>query len=162
MNLKNQVEWALHCCAVLCALPEGRYLSAKVLAEFHGVPREYLGKAMQHLSRAGIVQTVPGVSGGYRLARAADAITFLDIVEAVEGRKSTFICFEVRANNPCRSKGHCDDAPCPIARIMWKADEAWRKSLAATNLSDLLDDLGGSVPPDQLAASYAWLLDRAG
>jgi hypothetical protein len=33
MILKSQVEWALHCCAVLAALPSGRYLSTKALAE---------------------------------------------------------------------------------------------------------------------------------
>ena len=37
MILKSQVEWALHCCAILAGLPEGRYLSTKALAELHVV-----------------------------------------------------------------------------------------------------------------------------
>ncbi|HEY9126705.1 MAG TPA: Rrf2 family transcriptional regulator, partial [Acidobacteriaceae bacterium] len=90
MQLRNHVEWALHCCAILAGLPEGRYLATKDLAELHGVPKEYLSKALQALSAAALVESVVGPSGGYRLAKAPAKITFLDIVEAVEGRQSTF------------------------------------------------------------------------
>ena len=72
MILKSQVEWALHCCAILAGLPEGRYLSTKALAEFHGLPKEYLSKALQSLSQAGLVHTTLGPSGGYRLARSPE------------------------------------------------------------------------------------------
>src|SRR4051812_13338263 len=102
MVLKNQVEWVLHCCAILAGLPEKRYLATKDLAEFHGIPKEYLSKALQSLSQAAIVESTLGPMGGYRLARAPTEITFLDIVEAVEGKKLTFVCTEIRQNNPCR------------------------------------------------------------
>ena len=47
MILKSQVEWALHCCAILAGLPEGRYLSTKALAELHvpGARRRRCGNA---------------------------------------------------------------------------------------------------------------------
>src|ERR1700742_4595150 len=112
MILKNQVEWALHCCAMLAGLPEGRYLSTKALAEFHGVPKEYLSKALQSLSQAGLVISTLGPMGGYRLGRKASEITFLDIVEAVEGKSSSFVCTEIRKNNPCRPAKFCDTKPC--------------------------------------------------
>ncbi|WP_334183449.1 RrF2 family transcriptional regulator [Novosphingobium sp.] len=162
MKFRNQVEWALHCCAVMSSLPEGRYLSTRSLSEFHGVPKEYLGKALQGLSKAGLVLTTLGPTGGYRLAREAGQITFLDIVEAVEGRKSTFQCSEIRANNPCRPADACDDKPCAVARIMWRADEAWRQSLAAVTLADLQEMLAEDLAPDMLKRSFDWLLDRAG
>jgi len=162
MNLKNQVEWALHCCSVMAGLPEGRYLSTRSLSEFHGVPKEYLGKALQGLSKAGLVHTTLGPSGGYRLARPAQAITFLEVVEAVEGRKSTFQCSEIRANNPCRPKGLCDDKPRAVARIMWRANEAWRQTLAAVTLADLQETLQEDVPADLLKRSFDWLMERAG
>jgi DNA-binding IscR family transcriptional regulator len=68
MILKSQVEWALHCCAILSGLPEGRYLSTKALAEFHGLPKEYLSKALQSLSQAGLVHTTLGPSGQQSLS----------------------------------------------------------------------------------------------
>jgi Rrf2 family protein len=161
MNLKNQVEWALHCCAMMMALPDGATVPAKVLAEFHGVPKEYLSKALQALSQAGIVSGTLGPSGGYRLARAADDISFLDIVEAVEGKRSTFRCDEIRANNPCLPRRHRAAKPCTIARVMWNADEAWRQSLRAVTLTNLAAQLAEDVPEEQLAKGRAWLLERS-
>ena len=69
MLLRNQVEWAIHCCAVLAALPPDQTLATKILAEFHGVPKEYLSKALQSLAQAGLVVGTLGPTGGYRLAK---------------------------------------------------------------------------------------------
>lgn len=162
MILKSQVEWALHCCSVLAGLPADRYLSTKALAEFHGVPKEYLSKALQAVSQAGLVVGTLGPSGGYRLAKSAKDITFLDIVEAVEGKAQTFACTNIRANNPCRPAGFCDDRPCAVARVMWQADEAWRQSLQSVTLMDLADTLSEDTPPEIRERSAAWMMDRIG
>jgi Rrf2 family protein len=162
MILRNQVEWALHCCAILSGLPEGRYLSTKALAEFHGLPKEYLSKALQSLSQAGLVHTTLGPSGGYRLAKPPADLTFLDIVEAVEGPARTFVCNNIRANNPCRPQGYCESGPCPVARIMWEADEAWRQKLRSVRLSDLVETLSQDIPADLWKNSFEWVLARAG
>jgi Rrf2 family protein len=160
MNLKNQVEWALHCCAVLAELPPGRYLATKDLATFHGVPKEYLSKAMQNLSQAGIVETSLGPRGGYRLAKQPDKTTFLDIVEAIEGKRLTFVCTEIRKNNPCRNAGTRESKPCAVARAMWEADEAWRASLRGVRLSALLETVRTEVPTEQLRKSADWIAAR--
>ena len=160
MQLKNQVEWALHCCAILAGLGPNRHLATRDLAELHGVPKEYLSKALQALSQAGIVEGTLGPSGGYRLARATEAISFLDIVEAVEGRQSSFVCTEIRKNNPCRPSQMCDDRPCAIARAMWAADEAWRKSLRGVTLADLARTLEKDIPPALWKKTAAWVEER--
>lgn len=157
MILKNQNEWALHCCSLLAKLPPDRYLSTKALAEFHDVPKEYLSKALQALSQAGIVEGTLGPSGGYRLARKASEITFLDIVEAVEGKGSTFVCTEIRKNNPCRPPKDCFAKPCGIARVMWEADAAWRKTLRGVRLSDLASALEKDLPADLLQKMADWV-----
>jgi Rrf2 family protein len=162
MILRNQVEWALHCCAILSGLPEGRYLSTKALAEFHGLPKEYLSKALQSLSQAGLVHTTLGPSGGYRLAKPPADLTFLDIVEAVEGPARTFVCNNIRANNPCRPKVYCESGPCAVARIMWEADEAWRQKLRSVRLSDLVETLSRDIPAELWKNSFEWVLARAG
>ncbi len=160
MILKSQVEWVLHCCAILSALPENKYLATKDLAEFHGVPKEYLSKALQSLSQAGLLVSTLGPSGGYRLAKPPSEITFLDVIEAVEGNAPTFACTEIRQKNPCRPKGYCEPAPCGIARVMWEADEAWRKSLRSVTLTDLSRMLTEGVPPALLQKSFEWILAR--
>ncbi len=162
MILRNQVEWAIHCCAILASLPDGHFLATKDLAEFHGVPKEYLSKALQALSQAGIVSTTLGPRGGYRLSRSPHEISFLDIVEAIEGRRSTFECTEIRKNNPCRSPKTRDSSPCAIARAMYRADQAWRDELKKMSLSDLTSDLLRELPKELLEKNMEWIRSRMG
>lgn len=162
MVLGNQVEWALHCCSVLAGLPEGGRASTKTLAEFHGVPKEYLSKGLQQLAQAGIITGTLGPAGGYRLARAPGDITFLDIVEAVEGRQKSFNCTEIRRNNPCLKGGLKSKVTgvCLVARTMYRADEAWRAELQKTTLQDLLGGLMREVDSEILRKSGEWLAQR--
>jgi Rrf2 family protein len=160
MIMKSQVEWVLHCCAILAGLPAGRYLATKTLAEFHGVPKEYLSKALQSLSQASLLESTLGPSGGYRLAKAPSEISFLDIVEAVEGKSSTFVCSEIRQNNPCRPTDTCEAKPCAIARVMWAADEEWRKKLRSVSLSHLAETLAQDIPEDLYRQSFEWIMAK--
>jgi len=161
MQLRNQVEWALHCCSLLAGLAPGQTLAAKDLAAFHGVPKEYLSKALQALSQAGLVSGTLGPSGGYRLSRDPAQITFLDIVEAVEGKGPTFVCENIRFNNPCLPEDYCSKKPCGIARVMWAADKAWRDSLNGVSLADFLVTLQKDVPAAILKKSAAWVEKRS-
>jgi Rrf2 family protein len=161
MVLRNQVEWALHCCSVLSALPAGEYLATKTLAEFHGVPKEYLSKALQSLAQAGLVEGTLGPSGGYRLAKAPKQISFLDIVEAIEGKKNSFECTEIRGNNPCLGKTTQKPTKiCAVAKVMYRADQAWRKELRAVSLEDLGADVTKAVGREQLMKNWEWLTGK--
>ena len=161
MNLGNQVEWALHCMAILASMPEGVNVPAKVLAEFHGVPKEYLSKSLQLLSQEGLLKTTLGPTGGYQLAKPADQITFLEIVEAVEGRKKTFNCTEIRGNNPCLKKSEKKPAwICQIASVMYEADKAWRLALEDKRLSDVNAQLVKEIDPKILERTANWFKER--
>ncbi|WP_413288300.1 RrF2 family transcriptional regulator [Bdellovibrio sp. HCB337] len=160
MTLGNQVEWGLHCMAVLGGLPSDTRISSKFLAEYHGVPKEYLLKSLQLLSNAGLVDSSLGPKGGYRLAKAADQITFLEIVEAIEGRQNTFQCSEIRKNNPCIKNKKSFSAKCLIARSMHQADEAWRESLRKTKLSEIIKEFVATTDPEQLRANAEWFSEH--
>ena len=161
MNLGNQVEWALHCMTVLAGMPEDAQVPAKVLAEFHGVPKEYLSKSLQLLSNEGLVITSLGPKGGYRLAKAPTEISLLEIVEAVEGKKKTFNCQEIRRNNPCMpKKSKSFSSVCSIAAVMYRADEAWRTTLRQTTLADIIADLEKKLDPEDVAKNTKWFADN--
>src|SRR6478609_2561752 len=85
MKLSDGVEWGTHVTTLLAVLPPGRALPAAKLAEYHGVPAAYLAKHLQSLSRAGILESVQGPRGGYRLARPAGDITLLEVVSGPDG-----------------------------------------------------------------------------
>jgi Rrf2 family protein len=157
MRLSQGVEWALHCCSVLAGLPPATVMPAAKLAELHDVAPAYLAKHLQALSGAGIVESVPGPRGGYRLARPAAAITVLDVVLAVEGDDTAFVCTEIRQCGPAACAPSAYPKPCGIARIMWAAEDAWRRSLREHTVADLLAGALRESPPKQLAASAAWI-----
>ena len=137
MQLSEGVEWAVHICGVLAAVPSGRAVSRLRLAEFYDLPPSYLAKQLQALSRAGIVSAVRGVQGGYQLARGAGDISLLDIALAVEGSEPVFHCKEIRQRGPCAAPPSLCRKLCPIARAFHAAEAAWRNSLMAVSLADI-------------------------
>jgi Rrf2 family protein len=157
MKLGDGVEWGLHCCLVLAALPEEAALPATKLAEYHGVPPAYLAKHLQALAQAGIVESTPGRRGGYRLARRPDEITFLDVVEAVEGTEPAFRCTEIRQRGPVPAPPSSFRSPCAIALTMAKAQHAWKRELRATTLADVGMALASNLSRRTLERSADWL-----
>ena len=137
MRMGEGVEQAIHSVAMLSGLSEGGVLSAAAIAEFHGVSTSYLLKHLQSLSGAGILDTVPGPKGGYRLARPAEKITLLDIVLAVEGPAPAFRCGEIRQRGPNPVANHFFSKPCTISATMLKAERVYRAELAKTTIADL-------------------------
>src|SRR3954452_14065141 len=157
MRLGEPVEWALHCTTVLALLPADAALPGARLAEFHGVPAAYLAKALQSLSRAGIVESVPGRNGGYRLGRPPADITLLDVVEAVEGRESSFRCTEIRKRGPARVSPRLYLPVCAIAEAMYRADEACRSELRQPTIAALLQRLPPRVRAQAVMRGAAFL-----
>ncbi len=137
MKLGDGVEQAIHCVLVLAGLSETGALSAAALAEFHGVSTSYLLKHLQALAGAGVLQSVPGPKGGYRLARDQSEITLLDIVLAVEGREPAFRCAEIRQRGPSPVAAHFYRSPCAVNAAMLKAEQAYRAELRKVTIADL-------------------------
>lgn len=137
MKLGDGVEQAIHAMTVMAVLPEGGVLSAKALADFHGVSTSYLLKHLQALSRAGLALTVPGPKGGYRLAKAPEQITILDIVLAVEGPEPAFRCKEIRQNGPYPLPAEKFKKPCQINAAMLRAEQIYRNELRKITIASL-------------------------
>lgn len=141
MKMSDGVEQAIHSVAMLASLSPDGVLSAAALAEFHGVSTSYLLKHLQSLSGAGILSTVPGPKGGYRLAKEPKGITLLDIVLAVEGPAPAFRCAEIRQRGPTPLPDRYFSKPCGINAAMLKAERAYRAELAKTTVADIRTDL---------------------
>ena len=147
----------MHVTTLLAVLPPDAAMPAARLAEFHGVPAAYLAKHLQALSRAGILESVQGVGGGYRLARPAADITVLEVVEAIDGTEPAFRCTEIRRRGPNARPAREYALPCAIDRVMRSADTVWRASLRAVTVADLVRTVARDAPPAALAAGAQWL-----
>jgi Rrf2 family protein len=162
MKISDGVEWGLHCAVLLGFLSPGESLPTARLAEYHGVPGAYLAKHLQGLSRAGILESVQGPGGGYRLARPAPDISVLDVVEAIDGRESAFQCTEIRRRGPAARPGREYRVPCAIHAVMNDADEAWRDSLRRVSIADLMTRITHDASPKGLELGARWMQEVLG
>jgi Rrf2 family protein len=160
MRLTQGVEWALHCCHALAETPDGAALTVQQLAGLHAGNPAYLAKHLQALSRAGVVTSGLGPRGGYRLGRPPDQIRLLDVVDAIEGHGSVFVCTEIRQRGPAALPPANYQAPCAIAAAVGAAEEAWRRALASTTIADIVSESRRQAP-EAMNAAARWLADTA-
>lgn len=146
MKLPVSTEWLLHCATSLAQLETGATASAAQLAQYFDLPAPYLAKQLQSLVRAGLLNATTGPRGGFRLARPASEISLLQIVEAVDGGSSPYECREIRQQGRGALPAEQCREPCLLAVKMAEAHEAWRSSLAATSLADLVGELPEWAP----------------
>jgi Rrf2 family protein len=86
MRLSARVEYAaIAVLNIACLGDRHGPVSLRSICAEQGVPSRFLVHILLQLKRAGIVKSTRGAGGGYLLARPADAITLLDIYQAIEG-----------------------------------------------------------------------------
>lgn len=158
-HLTSSVEYGLHCLLWLVDT-EAAPLSAKDLAELQGVSQTFLAKIFQKLERAGVVRAVSGLRGGYQLAKPPAEISFLAVVDAIEGDKPLFDCREIRGR--CALFGAtpplwATNGTCAIHAVMLKAEKSMRATLAACSLADIWQALGRKMPKAFAGEVHTWL-----
>jgi len=87
MKLTLASVYALHALAYMAEQKHDRPIASHHIAEAQGVPERFLLKVLKPLVTAdpAILLSIKGPNGGYRLARPAADINFLEIIEAVDG-----------------------------------------------------------------------------
>ena len=85
MRVSAKADYAVRACAELAISPQGEPIAVDTLAAGQGLPTSFLERILGDLRRGGVVLSVRGRSGGYRLARPAAEITLADVMRAVEG-----------------------------------------------------------------------------
>ena len=123
----------------LSRAPAGQLLSVRRIADEMAIPVRFLPQVMGDLSAAGLVSAETGRSGGYRLARPADQISLLDVIEAIEGDGRRRSC--VLRAGPCGIDGFCD-----VHDVFFAAQDALLATLAGARLDLLPARRGGHLP----------------
>lgn len=160
MQFSIGVEYAIHCLLHVIDIPKGRAVGIKDLAAYQGVSESYLSKIFTKLRKSGIVKSIPGVNGGYELARGPESISFWDIVEAIEGSAPLFQCAEIRQNEILLDKNNMPDAytkcPCLIKVVMLEAENQMKEYLKNKTLGWLREQVKNKVPADHAKAAVEW------
>ncbi len=113
------------------ALSGNKPTSLKTVSQRQNISQQYLEQIVAILRRGGIVESMRGAYGGYRLARSMDNITALEVVELMEGSLAPVVCIE--DENKCEHTGNCS------TEDLWqRVDSAVRDVLRGTNLAQLV------------------------
>src|SRR5438309_9759393 len=85
MRLTRASSYALHAVVHMAGLKKSGPTASHHMAQKRRIPERFLLKVLKPLVSAQILYSVKGPSGGYRLARSANDITLLEVIEAVDG-----------------------------------------------------------------------------
>lgn len=108
MQVSRELDYGVRAVVVL-ATHEGETLSKRRIAEEFKIPVNFLALILPKLVRSGIVESLPGPKGGYRLARQATEVSIYDILMAVDGELAFNRCLE--ENLGCEMKSQCPVSP---------------------------------------------------
>lgn len=109
----------------------GAPAKASAIADFMDIPTAFLRQVLQSMTRAGLVISQSGRSGGYSLTRAPTQISILEIIEALEGPVDSGEC--ALRGGPC----HWEDV-CALHEVWNRSRESFRQSLSASSLEEIL------------------------
>lgn len=92
MNVGRRVDYAVRALCYVAAQPPGRFVPRREIQLRQNIPAPFLSKILRDLVHAGLLVSVPGARGGFRLGKPAAAITVREVYESVEGPLSLIDC----------------------------------------------------------------------
>jgi Rrf2 family protein len=134
MKLSRASVYAFYGLAHIAGQPAGRYVPLSEIHQRYGVPEKHLAKIFQGLVRAGILDSARGVNGGFALARPANRISPLDVIQVIEGPIADVGCLLL--NQGCRTHGACR-----INAVWHRAQHAMLAVLRESTLADMVEEV---------------------
>lgn len=134
MKLTRASSYALHALAHMANQKtdkDGKHsiIASHKVAEARGVPERFLLKVLKPLVTAGVLDSVKGPSGGYRLRKNPSSITVLDVIEAVDG--------PIRAQGSVTDSGNSNAINTRLEKIAKDAAEVVKASYRKVSLADV-------------------------
>jgi len=130
MQISRRADYGLRAVIYLADQEPGKCSSIAEIAKRQGVPKKFLEKIIQDLVRRGLIRSKRGSTGGYMLARPADAISFCDVIEAIEGPISVNACMEHASG--------CDQIPrCTMIGVWSEVQRSVTEVLSRTTIAAL-------------------------
>ena len=135
LQISRKVDYALRAMIYLASVPTERVTPFREIAQRMDTPEEFLAKILKTLADQGLVQSVRGAHGGYQLAKPSHEISFLDVIEAVEGPVNVNLCLD--------GKESCKLTPSCTMYSVWKLGQ---ERMLEVYRAATLDTLAFKVP----------------
>jgi Rrf2 family protein len=131
LQISRQTEYGVRALLDLASFPPGSRLQTSDIAQRQAIPESYLTKIVNRLAQVELLQTYRGSEGGIVLARPAEKISMLEIIQALEGKINLNIC--------SREPAHCQRADeCPACPMWVGLQNVFDQYLESLKLSDII------------------------
>lgn len=133
LELSRKSDYALRAVIYLARISEDRFGRVSEIAKAKDIPQAFLAQILPLLANHGLVKSQQGAHGGYALARAPETISFLDIIESVEGPLRLNKCVEGQ-HEDCTILDTCE-----MQHVWNRAQSQMVDFLRGVTMSDMLD-----------------------
>lgn len=131
MQITRQADYALRAVMYLAQMNSHQRAATSQIAEEQHIPPSFLAKIISQLSIAGLINTSRGARGGVTLARSADEISVLEVIEAIDG--------PIALNECTHSPDSCPFGEnCPMKPLWCDTQEELVKRLNSCYFSEFL------------------------
>ena len=144
LELNRRSAYAIRAVLELARSGGDGVVPARLIAQEMRIPVRFLPQVMADLARAGIVEARLGRAGGYRLAKSADTVTLLDVIDATESDSRRVSC--VLTGRICAEA----EWPCDVHEAFAAAQSALLGHLAHATIADIIASAGSADRKDQL------------
>lgn len=132
--ISTRGRYALRVMIDLANNQDDGYIPMKVVAAREGISLKYLEQIMPVLTRNGLVDTLQGKYGGYRLRRKPEEYTVCEILELTEGSLAAVACL-AKGASVCDREAGC------VTKGFWKGlDDVIHNYLNSHTLADFVED----------------------
>jgi Rrf2 family protein len=135
MQVTRAGEYAIIGLLYLAKQPAERMVMIDEISEAEGVPKSFLAKIFQSLAKGGFVRSNRGAGGGFSLAKPANKITLLQILQCVEGAFALQKCV---TDDPECVVSTTRMSSCTLCGVFAEAQNRVNEVFARTTLTDLL------------------------
>lgn len=133
MKISTKGRYALRFMLDLAANSEGRYVPLKEISARQGISLKYLEQIVSQFGKLGMLESVRGPQGGYRLAKQPKDYTIGEILRYAEGELAPVACLE-QGINTCPRQAECVTLP------FWKGlYQVITEYVDSVTLEDLLE-----------------------
>ncbi|GIK76991.1 MAG: Rrf2 family transcriptional regulator [Acidobacteria bacterium] len=139
MLFSTKAEYGVRLMVALGRQGGERPVALASLADAETLPLAYLEHLVAKLRDAGLVSSQRGAHGGYRLARPADEILMLEVVESLEGPIAPMDCFVDGADGRVLCSHESDGDVCSTKLLWTRVHGGITRALAGTTLAELIE-----------------------
>jgi Rrf2 family protein len=154
MQLSTKGRYAVRAMFDLSFYSKGEPVPLSRISEREEISLHYLEQLFNKLRRGGVVESVRGPSGGFRLSRLPSEITIEQIISIVEGPIIPVACVEQRdKNRMCHRAEKC------VTYILWRRlGKSITGFLSSITLQDLVDEAKEMMESGKVAHDFMFYI----